>query len=147
MAKKNIFITKTDNSNGKKIYLIQWHITDYKAAIILQNHLVTRIVQQPYLSLIIKNKIVDFPIFSFFYNDDEYFLLSNYVDNKYLHQDFIGIDFFIIPNNDLDDDSWNEFYYILKNVNSISGIYVGNEKTVDFINQVKDQMQLNKISV
>jgi len=43
MSKKNIFITKADNSNGKKIYLIQWHITDYKAAIILQNHLVTRI--------------------------------------------------------------------------------------------------------
>lgn len=131
----------------KKIYLIQWHITDYKAAIILQNHLVTRIVQQPYLSLIIKNTIVDFPIFSFFYNDDEYFLLSNYVDNKYLHQDFKGIDFFIIPNNDIDFDSWNEFYYILKNINSISGIYIGNEKTIDFINQVKDQMQLNKISV
>jgi hypothetical protein len=147
MSKKKFFITKADKSDGKKIYLIQWHINDYKAAIILQNHLVTRIVQQPYLSLIIKNKIVDFPIFSFFYNDDEYFLLSNYVDNKYLHQDFKGIDFFIIPNNDIDDDSWNEFYYILKNVNSISGIYVGNEKTVDFINQVKDQMQLNKISV
>ena len=94
MSKKKFFITKADKSNGKKIYLIQWHITDYKAAIILQNHLVTRIVQQPYLSLIIKNKIVDFPIFSFFYNDDEYFLLSNYVDNKYLHQDFIGIDFY-----------------------------------------------------
>jgi len=64
-----------------------------------------------------------------------------------LHQDFKGIDFFIIPNNDIDDDSWNEFYYILKKVNYISGIYVGNDKTVDFINQVKDQMQLNKISV
>ena len=57
MSKKKFFITKADKSNGKKIYLIQWHITDYKAAIILQNHLVTRIVQQPYLSLIIKNKI------------------------------------------------------------------------------------------
>jgi len=73
--------------------------------------------------------------------------LSNYADNKYLHQDFKGIDFFIIPNNDIDYDSWNEFYYILKNINSISGIYIGNEKTIDFINQVKDQMQLNKISV
>ena len=102
----------------------------------MQNHLVTRIVQQPYLSLIIKNTIVDFPIFSFFYNDDEYFLLSNYADNKYLHQDFKGIDFFIIPNNDIDYDSWNEFYYILKNINSISGIFVGNEKTIDFINQI-----------
>jgi len=94
MSKKIYLLQKLIIVMVRKYILIQWHITDYKAAIILQNHLVTRIVQQPYLSLIIKNTIVDFPIFSFFYNDDEYFLLSNYVDNKYLHQDFKGIDFY-----------------------------------------------------
>lgn len=145
MIKKNILITKKENKNKEKIYLIQWHVIDYKAAIILQNHLGTKIIQQPYLRLTIKNKITDFPIFSFLYKDDQYCIVSNYVDNNYLHPEFKGIDFFLIPNNDIDDGSWGDIYHTIKNITTVSGIYSGNEKTAKFVYQLREQMQLNKI--
>ncbi len=145
MIKKNILITKNENKNKEKIYLIQWHLIDYKAAIILQNLLETKIIQQPYLRLTIKNKIIDFPIFSFLYKDDEYYFISNYVDNDYLHPELKGIDYILLPNNDIDDDSWSDLYRTIKNITTVSGIYSGNEKTVKFVYQLREQMQFYKI--
>ncbi len=53
MAKKQILISDLDIKRSDKIYLLQWHISDYKAAITLQQHIGSKVTQLPYLNLVI----------------------------------------------------------------------------------------------
>src|SRR5690606_909383 len=124
------------------IYLLQWHISDYKAAITLQQHIGSKVTQLPYLNLVIKKNKINFPIFSFNYDDDEYLFIANYINNKYLHTDFLSIDYFLIPYDDTTVDNWHDIYNTLKKIPSLLAIHKGNEKTKDFISLIKNQIQL-----